>query len=317
MSARRFTLGLAAALAVVALANACASLDDAASGDGGTCVGPACEPIDASPDKKQPETGPPDAPPDGVAPTNPLCGDPDELGCLPDDPTACAGFSSDAGPTAEAGVGQDAGGDAGALSDGGPQFSPPGTGSEAGPPPPGSASHGCYVKSGANQQPVAQCLPAGSGATGAPCVSSSDCAPGHACVGAVSGQCRPYCCGDAEHCPDGTFCAERPQRDADLVVPVCVKADNCNLAEPYPCPSGSQCTCEGETACMVVRDKTTSCVVPGSGTEGQSCPCAWGYFCSKTNGKCSKLCTFSSNPDCGAKTCTPVPYLPDGWGVCV
>lgn len=316
MTRHRFSFRLVA-WAGLLLAGACASLSDAGGGTTGPCVGPQCEPVDAGTDKKTPDTSVSDAPTDGEPPkTNPLCGVPDAA-CSVEHQSSCSG-SGDGGLATDAGAfeaGSDAAG--GRVSDGGPQFSPPGTGSEAGPPP--APGMGCYVTLGSGDEPTPQCLPAGSGTMGSPCTSSSDCSAGFACVGNQNAaQCRPYCCGDPEACPDGTFCAERAQRDDELLVPVCVKADNCSLAEPYPCPSGASCTCAGDTACMVVRDKTTSCVVPGTGTEGESCPCAWGHLCSKSNDKCGKLCpTSSSSPDCGSKKCTPVPYLPDGWGVCV
>jgi hypothetical protein len=177
---------------------------------------------------------------------------------------------------------------------------------------------GCYVTRGSDDKPTQQCLPAGKGKTGAPCAGSSDCAAGYACIGDVNAaQCRPYCCGDPESCPASTFCAERPQRDGALAVPVCVPADNCNLAEQYPCPAAATCTCKGDTACMVVRDKVTSCVAPGNGKEGESCPCAWGYLCNKAIDQCLKLCsTGSSSGECGSQKCTPASYLPTGWGVC-
>lgn len=315
MIARGFKLGIVAVEGVL-LAVACASLGEAEGPDGGVCHSPSCEPVDAATDKQLPETSVPDSGgPDAPALVNPLCGAMTE--CIADigKRSACEEHRpADAGVGSEAGALDDAG-------DGAPRFSPPGTGADAGPPAPDAEPFydlGCYVTRGSDDQPVQQCLPAGTGKTGAPCVGSADCAAGYACIGdANAAQCRPYCCGDPEACPSGTFCAEREQRDGELTVPVCVQADNCNLAEQYPCPAGSTCTCKGDTACMVVRDKTTSCVVPGTGKVGESCPCAWGYICSKAIDQCLKLCSLgSSTGECGTQTCTQAAFLPSGWGIC-
>lgn len=310
MIGRRFTLRLLTVSSALALAIACASMDEDGAGSGGPCHGPGCNPVDAASETKLPDA-PPEAAPDAAPKVNPLCGtDRDE--CIADygNREACA--EHDGGrPPLEAGVAED-GGD-----DGGPGYPPPDLGADASPP--AHSPFGCYVTS-SSSGPSSQCLPAGKGEAGAPCVASKDCAPGFACVGVENAaQCRPYCCESPEACPAQSFCTERPLRDSDgqLEVPVCAPADNCNLAEQYPCPSGSTCTCPAETACMVVREKTTSCVAPGSGKEGEPCPCAWGYVCSKANNQCLKLCQWTSaSPECGSETCVSVPYLPDGWGVC-
>jgi hypothetical protein len=318
MTAHRFIVGLAAGGAVLwAMGTGCASISDQASDDPTPCVGPSCLPIDASTDKKAPEASLPEAAPDSpVSPqVNVLCGDVEQ--CTPDYASsgACAEIDTDGGAGPEAGA-ADGGFD---LDDDASPFTPP---NGADTPDTPAAAFGCQVTSGQEGEPVSVCMPAGAGQAGAPCVMAADCAAGFACVGdANAAQCRPYCCASAESCPAETFCAERPLREADggapLSVPVCVRADNCNLAEPYPCPPGATCVCEGNTACMLVRDKTTSCVPPGTGQENDSCPCAWGHMCSKSVNLCLKLCsTASSKSECGAKKCTPMPYLPTGWGVC-
>jgi hypothetical protein len=137
-------------------------------------------------------------------------------------------------------------------------------------------------------------------------------------------QCRRFCCGGSDKCEAGQHCVERPLRngaDAEeaLDVPVCVAADGCSLSEPYPCPTGNSCTCPEGTACTVVRgDGTTSCLPPGTGMEGDPCPCAWGHICSQATSQCVKLCaTTSVQPDCGSGKCQAAANLPDGWGVCV
>lgn len=309
---RRFSLGLFALAGVFLTAAACASLAEDAAGDAGSCIGPSCDDVNP-PDAPLYDGGPPDVTPDAPPPAvNPLCGSEHDP-CVADygQRNSCVDAGSDAGAGMEGGL-TDAGDDSS-------QFSPPGTGLDAGPGPAGSYAFGCYVTSN-NGSPQSECLPAGTGVTGAPCVASKDCAAGFACIGKdTDGQCRPYCCADPEACPPDTFCDPRPLRDTEgtLNVPVCAQADKCNLAEPYPCPSGSTCTCPADKACMVVREDTTSCVVPGTGTVGEPCPCAWGHVCSMATHECLKLCqTTSSVPDCGSQKCTPVSYLPDGWGVC-
>lgn len=312
MIGRRFTFGLLSVSSALAMAVSCASMDDAEGGAGGTCQGPKCEPVDA-PTETIAQDGPGEAMADAAPKVNPLCGsEADE--CVADfgSPGACADHDGGPpGPT-EAGVG-----DSGFDEDAGAGFSPPDLGADAEPAP--ANGYGCHVTND-DGTPSSQCLPSGAGKDGSPCAASNDCAPGFACVGIENAaQCRPYCCADPDACPPSSFCTERPLRDSngELEVPVCAPADNCNLAEQYPCPSGSTCTCPAETACMVVREQTTSCIQPGTGTEGDACPCAWGHVCSKANNKCLKLCQWtSSSPECGSQKCVSVAYLPDGWGVC-
>jgi hypothetical protein len=180
-------------------------------------------------------------------------------------------------------------------------------------------------RSGAER--VRECAPSGSGAVDAPCVSSADCRPGLACVGEDSaGRCRPLCCNMPAACATGTYCAERPLRDEassanasePLNVPVCVPADDCSLADPFPCPVDRECKCQADLACMLVgSDGTTSCIEPGTGKAGESCPCAWGHVCSQATGTCLKLCaTTAQNAECGSGKCLAATQLPVGWGVC-
>ena len=196
---------------------------------------------------------------------------------------------------------------------------PSGDEPEPGPP------FGCHVRRGAAGEPVASCEPAGAGRSGDPCMTSRDCAAGYGCIGAdQSGTCRPFCCGDTEACEGGTYCSERPLRDdangnTMLVVPACVPADDCNLADPYPCPAGQSCTCPEDTACTIVRaDGTTSCVTPGTGGAGDPCPCAAGHICSMATQNCLKICSLNAaSPDCGSGKCQATNGFPEGFGVCV
>jgi hypothetical protein len=187
---------------------------------------------------------------------------------------------------------------------------------------------------GAARSAVAACAPAGTGQINDPCLSSSDCGwddqrGALGCVGdAHSGLCQPYCCRGNDSCGEGSYCAERPLRDAltnagsagtpTVMIPVCVPAENCDLATPYPCPSGKACACGKGSACLVVRaDGTTTCAVPGKGVAGDACPCAWGYVCSLATDQCLKLCYTRDSGGCGDGACQSSADLPDGWGVCV
>jgi hypothetical protein len=318
MTASRLLFGIGVA-GLFGWFGACASVADSS---GPLACEPQCGLSDASSDRKVvPETSVPESGQDSpqVVPS-PLCGP--SLECVPDDHESCASFAIDAGPAADSGNGEpdaaeeDDGGEDGGEEeeDGWSPFVPPDA--DSGDEPSGPA-FGCQVNAGA-KGPVAQCAPAGGGRAGDPCFSGGDCAAGFACVGdASTAQCRPYCCTGPEVCARGSYCAERTLRDSTLPVPVCVTADGCDLAQPYPCPTGATCTCGEGKACMVVADKTASCVAPGSGKEDESCPCAWGYFCNKTLNVCKKHCQLSSSvPECGSKKCQSVPYLPSGWGVC-
>jgi hypothetical protein len=172
-----------------------------------------------------------------------------------------------------------------------------------------------------------QCERAGSGDKNAPCFSAADCKPGLACVSdGEAGRCLSYCCRGETSCETGTYCGTRPLRKPEGAggaepprVPVCVPADDCSLDEPYPCPEGMDCRCKGDTACLVVRaDRTTACLEPGTGQQGEACPCAWNHVCSSVTQKCVKICrTDPAKNDCGKQKCQASSELPQDYGVCV
>ncbi len=345
LSLKRLLLGVVSSSALLALAYGCAasSDDDVGSSNGGGSGGMSeaglAERVLGS------DTSPQD---DGSLRLNPLCGhDPQ---CVPDDYLACAGYvlpqlpSSGAPTTSQAGaagatgdggssssdnVGSGFGGNMSAtLPDDGGSGGATGASGAAGAP---SARFGCQVQRAvaAPASVVSQCGVVGLGGSNAPCLTSSDCQAGFGCIGdQSSGLCQRYCCQDADACGPGTYCAERPLRDAvinaqgatghSLVIPVCVPAENCDLGAPYPCPAGLSCTCGKGTACLVVRaDGTTTCAVPGSGKVGDRCPCAWGHVCSAATDQCLKLCYTRDAAACGTGKCQSATELPDGWGVCV
>lgn len=306
MTSRWTLVALALPLLAVSIGASCGAANDAAASGDGPCITPGC--LDAASDVPSDQISGDVAKPDadsgtGGAPLAVLCGDgcrttPGGTVLYPGDADACVGGDPAAGG---------AGGAAGPL--------------------------GCAVVRAGDNSPESRCVATGEGAAGDPCVAQADCGPGLACVGQDNaGQCRPYCCSDPEACAVGTFCTPQPLLEPDgvastpaLSVPVCIDAHNCRLDERYPCPEGETCTCATGLACTVVRaDGTTGCVEPGTGTDGEACPCAaasetsLGYICSQATHECLKLCAVSAgNAACGAASrCQASASLPEGFGVC-
>jgi hypothetical protein len=290
---------------------------------------------------------------------NALCGDMTAGSCVPDNGMACSDYvppkpgaggaggeggaaGAESPGTGGAGAGGEPGGEGGngGMNGGAPgqagasganaRNGGAGAGGEAGngsSNPGALAAYGCQVTR-PNNQLLRECVPAGTGKVNAPCFSAADCAPSFACVTENdAGRCLPYCCNQSSNCTSGTFCAERPLRKAasDMSdaepphVPVCVPADACSLEDQFPCPTGTDCRCKGDTACMVVRDDgTTTCMKPGSGQQGEACPCAWNHVCSSVTHECIKICrTDPTKADCGAQKCQASSELPQNFGVCV
>jgi hypothetical protein len=189
----------------------------------------------------------------------------------------------------------------------------------------------CQVHEGKKGRPVAECSAAGMSEEGSACFSGADCAAGLACVGEGPGRCRAYCCAGPAACPQegDRHCTEQPlaadpPTTQPMLVPVCMPAVKCSLAEPYPCELPGTCSCAEGSACLVVRDDgLTSCVpestLPdaGKGVEGKPCPCAWGFVCSHATNECVKLCQVVAPTECDSDRCQASPSLPDGWGTCV
>jgi hypothetical protein len=275
-----------------------------------------------------------DAAAGGSAPSNTtwLCGA--DLACDPDDPAACADFVPEPDEPGDTDGGADASdepdaGASGSFGDADAGFAEEDAGQADVAPLPkldagDASSESAYACRLAPTKATATCGVAGARTVDESCVDSSDCAPGLACVGdAKLARCLPHCCGGDALCKVGTFCAERPLRQGDdaavvSLVPVCVPVSNCDLSSPYPCTDAEKCTCGEGEACMVVRgDGSTSCVVPGMGRAGDSCPCAWGHVCSLATNTCLKLCQLTAASPCGAGRCQSAAHLPAGWGVCI
>jgi hypothetical protein len=331
------------------------SADDASPGSGptgnnisGSGGGSQGDPNPGPPDASGIDSGLPNA-------LNPLCGDMDSVSCVPDKGDACKDYlppkpgaggaggeggsaGAESTATGGAGAGGEVGGQGGmnggapaqgGASGTGTSNGGAGAGGEAGngSDPGGLAAYGCQVTR-QNDQLLRQCVRAGTGAVNAPCFSAADCAPSLACVTENgAGRCLPYCCNQDSNCTSGTFCAERPLRKATTDtsdaepphVPVCVPADGCSLEDQFPCPAGTDCRCKGDTACMVVRDDgTTTCMKPGTGEQGDACPCAWNHVCSSVTQQCIKICrTDPTKNDCGAQKCQASSELPQNFGLCV
>lgn len=285
--------------------------------------------------------------PDG--PYNPLCGDFDTHDCNPDDEDACRdvevdGDSTGSGTTGSETTGSETTGDESTGSGGSTGGGEGGQAGEAGAAGAAGQAGGngvpdvdimsdadplmpsgvaCRV-SATDDGPVRSCGLAGAGRDSDPCTSAADCAGGFACVSeGDAGICRPYCCSVGQDpCASGSYCGERTLVGSELEVPVCVRADNCSLSQPFPCENEAECQCQEGTACLVVRkDGTTTCAVPGNGLEGQECPCAWGHVCSQASGTCLKLCETvvvdGDPPPCGDGICQAAANLPGSWGVCI
>lgn len=229
--------------------------------------------------------------------------------CDPDDAKACQ---------FESGVGFGRAGSAGAYASGGVSAGGAGGGLA------GARGKACRIVR-ENATAAAACMPAGNGVSGEPCVDDANCAPGFGCVEeSGTAQCRPYCCHGNLSCPSGTYCDSRPRKELQssgdrLWVSVCMTGVVCRFDDPESCTAERKCSCPSGKACSVVReDGTMACVTPGSGIEGQPCPCKAGYVCAGTLGTCLKVCDLDSQAEqCSGGICQTSVSLPSPWGLCV
>ncbi|MFK7990925.1 MAG: hypothetical protein AB8I08_33200 [Sandaracinaceae bacterium] len=178
----------------------------------------------------------------------------------------------------------------------------------------------CYLASGL------RCLPAGSGASGQPCVLGNACAPGLHCgdvydlaSGGPTGEreCRPYCETDAD-CPggEGSYC------HYDLGDGIRGCTIDCRPDTQEGCGANGNCVVFLEG--MTLRP-TIACAGPiGSGGNGAACAslsdCQKGYFCEGGSLRCRESCRFDPPGDpCTVGSCAPLPFTVDGetWGLCV
>jgi hypothetical protein len=250
--------------------------------------------------------------------------------CFPDDVVSCRNYVPPTGPSRadlDAGGGEprpsDAG-DAGDGLDGSFVRNPP---RDAEP-----REYACQVTLSSEATVTRECAPSGTQGVNEACTSSMDCAPGMGCVGPMHrGRCLYYCCTEgSDACAAGYFCAPQPLRIEGVeddgtapLVPMCTRAENCSLAEPYPC-EGDRCVCGPNTACTLINNNgTTACLPPGPSTANQNCTssmdCAAGYVCSQATQRCAKTCDLDDEESvaCGDGRCQSTPTLPEGWGICV
>ncbi|PIE05487.1 MAG: hypothetical protein CSA75_04485 [Sorangium cellulosum] len=280
-----------------------------------------------------------DVPKGSSALVNPLCG----VGCDPDDfeATKCNSPSPlEDGGKIEAGLdatidadldkpdeGEDGnmGGSMGGKSpyDQVPNDDDEDPGDEINSPP----AMGCQVTADSSGHRHSACVPAGTGTDSDPCVTSSDCAAGYACVGEVAGVCRSYCCLDAETCPNQRYCGVQPSHDqgsatSPFLLPVCIPAADCEL---LPTNRGNGCS-DGLICTIVRANGTTACVQPGMAKAGEPCEtsepgksaCAEGFVCSKATNTCLALCSLNAPESCHGGACQGgTNGIPDGYGVCV
>jgi hypothetical protein len=322
---------------LVALAGVVGCDVNDASPDAVTCRVPNCAEPDASalPTAPPIELGSSDATGGSEAPraVKAACGR-DEGTCLPDDVVSCQSYMPPGGIGSNPGSDLDAGSDAEASRDAGDAGSEL-DGSFVRNPPrdPERRVYACQVTPSETSESGVrrECAPSGTQTVNEACTSSVDCSPGMACVGPMHrGRCLYYCCGEgSDTCGAGYFCAEQPLRIESLgeadgpSVPVCSRAEQCPLAEPFPC-EGERCVCGPDTACTLINTNgTTACLKPGSGTTNETCTaatdCAAGYVCSQATQRCVKTCDLddAEHIACGDGRCQSTPTLPDGWGICV
>lgn len=176
---------------------------------------------------------------------------------------------------------------------------------------------GCHVvnEGGLPPTPVPACLTAGTGADGAACEASADCAATQECVG--TGMCRRYCC--STPCDSQDFCdIQLETQNPTLVVPVCLPIRPCGLldlpTDAAPCPMNQTC------AAFVSASGAglTTCVDVGQGQAGDSCDsqhCAAGLVCVGMWGekRCYTLCHTDGGAECTTtQTCTGgLPLFPN------
>lgn len=308
-------------------------VNDAVPNTSQACRGTSCETADASTLPSSPPielgsddaaSGPTPAPAVKVA-----CGR-DQGTCQPDDVVSCQSYMPPGGGGSGSSSDLDAGGAAPSLDAGDASSELDGSFVRTPPSEPGRRLYACQVTP-SDDGVRRECAPSGSQTVNEACTSSNDCSQGMACVGPLHrGRCLYYCCTEgADTCAAGYFCAEQPLRIEALgeadgpAVPVCSRAENCPLAEAFPC-EGERCVCGPDTACTLINtDGTTACLKPGLGTSNEACAtatdCAAGYVCSQATQRCVKTCDLDDEESvaCGDGRCQSTPTLPQGWGICV
>lgn len=178
---------------------------------------------------------------------------------------------------------------------------------------------GCHVvnEGGLPPTPAPACLIAGTGADGASCEASTDCAATQECVG--TGMCRRYCC--STPCDPQDFCdIQLETQNPTLVVPVCLPIRPCGLldlpTDAAACPTNQTCAPFVSASGAALN----TCVDVGQGHAGDSCDsqhCAAGLVCVGMWGekRCYALCHTGADggAECAStQTCTGgLPLFPN------
>jgi hypothetical protein len=162
------------------------------------------------------------------------------------------------------------------------------------------------------------CLPGGTGAEGAPCSASSECASRN-CSGLnpTCGTCKAPldlgapCANGTGYCGSGTIC--HPGKRVCVAYPLEVaharQGEPCNLAGDPPVG------CEGELACAASSGSAGICTaLPGAGepcletTGNSSVRCAAGLWCGVSTADAGRTRLCSAAQLCGTTTCAAGEY---------
>lgn len=176
----------------------------------------------------------------------------------------------------------------------------------------------CFPTVDGNGQVVPTCQPAGAVPPGGACAAQTDCGPGSLCVQSV---CRKLCCGgdwtgcnsDTEHCIQGLSISNGNGGTVASGAMLCLPIDTCDALDPESCPL------EGQSCLIVDPTGATACVQPGTGEQGDACPCKGGFLCVAK--ECRRLCKAvegGGEPGCeaGEGICVHYNRDPQGVGEC-
>lgn len=161
----------------------------------------------------------------------------------------------------------------------------------------------------------------GSGAAGAPCMSSEDCGPSLACFRhGMVGACGRVCCVGAADCAAPERCvADRALWDGSTTAwGECVAPRACDVLHPREvCDTGDGCY-------IVSASGETDCRPAGAAVEGADCvepnDCAPGLFCGGLGRRtCARICAIPQGGGAACPTpavCRAYTYSPAGTGIC-
>ncbi len=179
------------------------------------------------------------------------------------------------------------------------------------------AGQACFDTGG----PARQCLPAGNGGDGDPCVAADECQAGFSCVGGNDATCEPICDPNAPDpdadCPGMMeICLPLVDQDGEpLDFGFCDVVPECSLFDTGTCPEGDACGLTGTFDYPV-------CVAAGTGDEGQLCGggagCMPGLICVGPAGEatCRRPCNMFNMCEAGF-ACATLGEPFDEFGACL